>query len=56
VEFCFYFIPFHLVCLIYAAVVAVRNIMCVKCGAIERALCGGCHGGLYCIWKAIEME
>ena len=25
-------------------------------GAVKRALCGGRHGGLYCIWKVIEME
>jgi hypothetical protein len=30
--------------------------MCGKCGAVERALCGGCNGGLYCLWKGIEME
>jgi hypothetical protein len=35
---------------------AVRNVMCGKCGAVERALCGGCNGGLSCLWRATEME
>jgi len=26
------------------------------CGVVERALCGGCNGGLSCLCKAIEME
>ena len=26
-----------------------------KCGAAERALCEGHHGGLSLLWKAIEM-
>jgi len=32
-----------------------RNIMCGKCGAVERALCGGYNGGLCCIWKNLSM-
>jgi hypothetical protein len=27
----------------------------VNCGVVERALCGGLQGGLYCLWKAIDM-
>ena len=23
---------------------------------VECALCGGLHGGLYCLWKATEIE
>jgi hypothetical protein len=23
---------------------------------VERALCGGLHGGLYCLWNVIEIE
>ena len=30
--------------------------MCRNCGVVERALCGGRHGGCSCLWKAIEME
>ena len=29
-------------------VAEVRNIMCRKCRAFERASCGVCHGGLCC--------
>ena len=28
------------------------NVKCGKCGAVERALCGGCNGGLSCICTA----
>jgi hypothetical protein len=27
-----------------------------KCGVVERALCGGLQGGLYCLWKDIEID
>jgi hypothetical protein len=29
---------------------------CQEFGAVELAFCGGYHGGLSCLWKAIEME
>jgi len=27
-----------------------------KCGAVERAQCGGCNGGLSCLRKDLETE
>ena len=32
------------------------NVMCGKCGAVERDLSGGCNDGLSCLWKDLEME
>jgi hypothetical protein len=26
------------------------------CAVVERALCGGRHGGLRCLWKIIDIE
>ena len=36
-------------CLLLDRSTEVRNIMCGKCGAVERALCGGPNGGLFCL-------
>ena len=42
-------------CLVLDLCTEVTIIMLRKCGAAERALCEGHHGGLSLLWKAIEM-
>jgi hypothetical protein len=33
------------------------QVLCLgKCGVFESVLYGGLHGGLSCLWKAIEIE